>query len=137
MDRFEAQRPVMRTSLTSTQQDRRWETAIPEEIAVRYTDTLRWKAHDDLARTMPGHIRREVQARYGVGVEGCLSRADLDDYLSTTRKSERTRKDKRDTQHDHAQAVIHAAKTFTCARPNDADAVQAPLDAASASLSCP
>lgn len=137
MNHFEAQRPVMCTSLTSTEQDRRWVTAIPEDIAVCYTNALRWKDHVDLARTMRGRIRREVQTRYGVGVEGCLSRADLDGYLSTSRRSEGTHKDKRATQHGHAHAVIHAAGTFTCARPNDAGAVQAPLDAASACLSCP
>ena len=137
MDCFEAQRPVMRTSFTSTERDRRWETAIPEDIAVYYTDALRWKDHVDLARTMRCRIGREVQTRFGVGAEGCLSRADLDDCLSTSRRSEGTRKDKRATQHGHVHAVIHAAGTFTCARPNDADAVQAPLDAASACLSCP
>lgn len=91
----------------------------------------------DLTRTMRGYIRGKVQTRYGVGVEGCLSRASLDDHPSTIRLGEGTRKDKRDAQHDHSQAVIHAVGTFTCARLNDADTVQAPSDAASACPSCP
>lgn len=122
-ERYEAERAVMRTSLSGVEAEQWWEAATPEDIAQRYTEALRWQDHDDVAKSARGRIEHEVQQRYGVGVTDYLRGNDLDQYLPAG--NEPAGREERAAGLDHTQAALNTAEAGDGDRANDVDAESA------------
>ena len=67
--RFEAERGAVRGDLAPVQQPEWWDQARPEKIAQALETATAWRDFDEVAKGARDTIRREVQERYGVGVD--------------------------------------------------------------------
>jgi colicin import membrane protein len=69
-NRFEAERGAARASLEPVRHPEWWDTEKVEDIALVHETAIIWRDHDDVAREAGDTIRREVQDRYGIDVDG-------------------------------------------------------------------
>jgi hypothetical protein len=67
-ERFDAQRAAARAQLAPTARDDWWDKATPEMIEHAHQTATAWKAYDPEAAQAAGHLRDQVQARYGIDV---------------------------------------------------------------------
>jgi hypothetical protein len=67
-ERFDAQRAAARAQLAPTARDDWWDKATPQMIEQAHQTATAWKPYDPEAAQASDHIRKQVQARYGIDV---------------------------------------------------------------------
>lgn len=118
-ERFEAERAVMRTQLSSVHQDQFWESARPEDIATQYAMAQQWEQSDDMARLSREHMHHEIKKRYDLTPEEYLDKHAPAEQESDARLEEKNIG--QDAERDHAEAERQSAAVVTGNLQNDLD----------------